>query len=54
MHRNYSDLASFQKEVEKTWGESIATYDVFIVSLKGDKVLRPLTLNYLADYIASK
>lgn len=53
LHRDYSDLVSFRRQVEETWGEFMANYDVFIVSLEGDRIMRALTLRYLADYVAS-
>lgn len=51
VHRDYSDFVNFRTDFEKDWGQYTAKYDSFIISLKSDKVLRHLTLKYLADYI---
>jgi len=51
VHRDYSDFVNFRTDFEKDWGQYTAQYDSFIISLKSDKVLRRLTLKYLADYI---
>jgi len=53
VHKDYSDYVKFKEEVEKNWGQHLARYETFIVSLKSDKIKRPLTLKYLADYIKS-
>jgi len=53
IHRDYSDFVNFKTELEKVWGQFAAKHDSFIVSLKSDKVVRHLTLKYLADYIKS-
>ncbi len=51
IHRDYSDFVKFRTEFQKEWGQCAAKHDSFIVSLKSDKVVRHLTLKYLADYI---
>ena len=51
VHRDYSDFVNFRTDFEKDLGQYTAKYDSFIISLKSDKVLRHLTLKYLADYI---
>ena len=51
VHRDYSDFVNFRTDFEKDWGQYTAKYDSFIISLKSDKVLRHLTLKYLADHI---
>ena len=53
VHKDYSDFVKYKAKVEKDWGRHLARYEVFIVSLESDKVKRPLTLKYLADYIES-
>ena len=53
IHKNYSDYVKYKEKVEKNWGQYLAKYETFIVSLRSDKVLRPLTLKYLADYMQS-
>ena len=52
-HKDYSDFVAYKTRVEADWGSYMSKYDTFIISLKGDKVRRPLTLKYLADYITS-
>jgi len=52
-HKDYSDYVKFKEKIEKDWGQHLARYETFIVSLKSDTVKRPLTLKYLADYIKS-
>ena len=51
-HKNYSEYTAYRRKVEEQWGSCLAKYDSFIISLKSDRVIRPLTLKYLADYIA--
>ena len=53
VHRSYSDFVKFKMEAENDWGKLFAQYETFIVSLKSDKVKRPITFEYLADYIKS-
>jgi len=52
-HIDYSDFVAFRTRMETDWGSYMTKYDTFIISLNGDKVMRPLTLKYLADYITS-
>jgi len=51
MHRSYSDYVNFETEFQEKFGSYAAKRESFIVSLKSDKVMRPLTFKYLADYI---
>jgi len=53
LHKDYSDFVAFKTRMETDWGSYMTKYETFIVSLKSDKVKRPLTLKYLADYITS-
>ena len=53
IHRDYSEYVAFKRKIQEKWGSHLAKHDAFVVSLKSDRVLRPLTLKYLADYIAS-
>jgi len=52
-HKDYSDFVAYKTKMETDWGSYMTKYDTFIISLKGDKVMRSLTLKYLADYITS-
>ena len=53
LHKDYSDLVDYKRRVEERWGKYLSKFETFIISLKNDRVLRPLTLKYLADYIQS-
>ncbi len=50
-HRDYSEYVAYRAKVQEEWGAHLANYESFIISLKSDRILRPLTLKYLADYI---
>ena len=52
-HKSYADFVAFRTRMEENWGSYMTKYDTFIISLKSDKVMRCLTLKYLADYIKS-
>lgn len=51
LHRNYSDYVDYMKNREQKWGEFPDIIDSFIVSLRSDNILRPLTLKYLGEHI---
>ena len=51
IHRSYSDYVNFETEFQKKFGRYAEKRESFLVSLKSDKVKRPLTFKYLADYI---
>jgi len=53
IHKNYSEYVAFVTEFREKWGLHVAKDDSFIVSLGGDRAKRPLTFEYLADYIKS-
>ena len=52
-HKDYSDFVEYKARIEADWGAYMTRYDTFMVSLKSDRVLRPMTLKYLADHIQS-
>jgi hypothetical protein len=52
-HKDYSDFVAYRTKMETDWGSYIKEYDTFIISLKGDRIMRSLTLKYLADYITN-
>ena len=54
LHKSYSDFVDFRRKIESSWGQYIAKYDNFIVSLRSDNVIRPFTFKYLADYLKKK
>ncbi len=51
LHQNYSDYANFLKELEEAWEKFTTKIDTFIVSLKGDDVVRNITFKFLEDYM---
>ena len=51
IHKNYSDYVNFRRELEDEWGAFVSKIDGFVVSLKGDNIIRQLTLKFLADFI---
>ena len=51
IHRSYSDYVAFARALESEWGESMTNRTSFIVSLKGDTIIRNLTFKHLGDYI---
>ena len=51
IHRSYSDYVTFTRALEKEWGDSMTNRTSFIVSLKGDTIIRNLTFKHLGDYI---
>jgi DNA-binding Lrp family transcriptional regulator len=51
IHENYSDYVNFRREMEDEWGAFVSKIDGFVVSLKGDNIIRNLTLKFLSDFI---
>lgn len=51
LHRSYSDYVDYMKNCEQKWGEFPDIIDSFVVSLRSDNILRPLTLKYLGEHI---
>jgi DNA-binding Lrp family transcriptional regulator len=51
LHKNYTDYAEFTKKLREGWGKSFTNVDTFMVSLKGDSILRQFTFKFLADYL---
>jgi len=51
LHRSYSDYVDYMKNREQKWGEFPDIIDSFVVSLRSDNILRPLTLKYLGEHI---
>ena len=49
IHRNYSDYAKFMNEIKAEWEGYIHT-ESFLVDLKGNDVLRPLSFKHVADH----
>jgi len=51
LHRSYSDYVDYMKNREQKWGEFLDIIDSFVISLRSDNILRPLTLKYLGEHI---
>jgi len=49
VHKTYSDYSAFIRELRSDWGEHWALTESFLLSLKSDNVIRPLSLAYLAE-----
>ena len=54
LHRSYADYAKFMTELEEQWGRYLEKNEIFIISLKSDSILRPLTFKYLAEYLKAE
>jgi DNA-binding Lrp family transcriptional regulator len=54
VHRSYTDYAEFMKDLKEEWGNFFASLDAFIVSLRGDNVLRQLTFKSLANCLLKR
>jgi len=48
-HKNYSRYAEFMRSYAMHWGESVSTFESFIVSLDAGFEIKPFDLKYLAD-----
>ncbi|MDH5448287.1 MAG: winged helix-turn-helix transcriptional regulator [Candidatus Bathyarchaeota archaeon] len=51
VHKDYTDYAELMSALKTEWGKFMSASDTFIVSLKGDNILRNLTFKYLKDYM---
>jgi DNA-binding Lrp family transcriptional regulator len=51
LHKNYAEYAEFTKKLRAGWGKPLINVDTFMVSLKGDSILRQFTFKFLADYL---
>lgn len=50
VHKNYTEYIKMRNELDRRFG-FVAQTDSFIISLKGDDVIQPLSLKRFADYI---
>ena len=53
VHRDYAEFRDFAQAVEAEWGKHLARNDVFIVSLKSDRILRDITFTHLLESICN-
>jgi DNA-binding Lrp family transcriptional regulator len=51
IHRNYSEYDRWLKDVEQEWGLYMTDFSRFIVSLKGDNIVRQITFKPCMEYI---
>ena len=49
VHKNYSGFTKFVRELQTEWEEFMKITDSFLMALKSDNVLSPLSMKYLAD-----
>jgi len=47
VHRRYSDYVSFRRKLESEWGTYIERLETFIISFKGDQIIRQPTFEHL-------
>lgn len=48
VHKNYSDYAQYMTEIKTDWEELMTITSSFIVSIKSDNILRPISFKHLA------
>ena len=53
VHRSYSDYSKFIQEIKNEW-EGIMDIKSFIISLKSEETVRPLSLKHLADHLKNE
>jgi DNA-binding Lrp family transcriptional regulator len=51
IHKRYSDYVEYIREVESRWASCLDKLESFIVSLKSDLVLRPISFRHFAEYL---
>ena len=51
IHRNYSEYSRYMQELNREYGEYYTVTESFLISLVNDKILRPLSLRYIADHL---
>jgi DNA-binding Lrp family transcriptional regulator len=49
VHKTYSDYSAFVQELRSDWGEHVTLTGSFLMSLRSDNVIRPISLTYLAE-----
>ncbi len=50
IHKDYAEYSKFMQESKKYWGEFMS-FDSFLVSLKSNDVVQPLSLKRFADHL---
>jgi hypothetical protein len=51
IHKSYSHYVQFETKFSEKFGKYAIRRESFLISLKSDRIRRPLTFKYLADYI---
>ncbi len=50
-HKHYSDYAKFMTQIEEQWAGLLSKLESFTISLKADKVVFPLSIRNLMQYV---
>jgi DNA-binding Lrp family transcriptional regulator len=53
VHRNFSDYSRFMQELEAEW-TGIMGVDSFLINLKGDDVVQPMSFKQLAEWLKNE
>lgn len=51
LHKNYADYTKLLSEFRTEWEKYFTILDSFVISLKGDNILRTLTFKHLGKYL---
>lgn len=54
IHTDYNGYTEFMRSLKIDWGKYADEINSFIVSMKGDNTVRPLTFKHVAQYITNK
>jgi len=54
LHKSYADYVDYKRKAIEKWGKFLESFDSFIVSLKGDNILRQITFKHLSKYIKNQ
>lgn len=53
VHRNFSDYSRFMQEIQTEWA-GIMDVDSFLINLKGDDVVQPMSFKQLAEWLKNQ
>jgi len=53
VHRNFSDYSRFMQELQTEW-TGIMDVDSFLINLKGDDVVQPMSFKQLAEWLKNE
>jgi DNA-binding Lrp family transcriptional regulator len=54
LHKDYPEYAGFMRELKEKWGDIMTISESFLISYVSDNVLRPISLQHIAKYLARK